>query len=487
MKRILALFFVLAMVFSCVVCVTAAEDADATAGAPSSFTLEDGASVRLVEGDSGLRFETRIKTAELDALKAEGNVTVGTLIIPTDKLTGELTLDTPDVMNLVGNGTVDGDETVFYAAIVDIQPQNYARKFSARSYVKVGDGEPMYTAYSDASNSRSIFQVAVEAWEGSYRSNTVVKSYLDKVVRLTGNLNQVEIDGYASPFTVTYADGKLSFAGSSVKEDLATVIIDGRIFTGGWEVEGDKLTAPYALYMYNDFNSGESTTVTNESATINHNIGTPALNFTVPSAAADASSVTEIVYGGQSGELSAILKSGGAIWFTGTGATVFASADTISISMSLKLADGATSLPSAVFRLRGPKVTGTDGKSIASNKNIVKLFSMEGTQVKFPTGTVIATVTADEFVDVTVTVDLKSKIAYGYCNGELVAMQSSTSSFLAIPSKYPYKSGTTKHSLLEWAQKTGSGDYFLEGNFVPLSTSEGVCLDGLAVSIFRSN
>lgn len=473
MKRLLALLFVLAAIFSCVVYVTAVEDAAATAGAPSSFTLKDGASIRLVEGDSGLRFETRILTSELNALKAEGNVIVGTLIIPTDKLTGELTLDTPDAMNLVGNGTVDGDETVFYAAIVDILPQNYARKFSARSYVKVGDGEPMYTAYSDAKNARSVHEVAVEAWNGSYKNDSIVKGYLDKVVVIDAFMNQTSAaKGYVSPFLVSHGDSTLTITakdGTLVYDDVATILLDGRAYTGGWTVAGNKLTAPYGFLFKLDFIDSKTTNLSNASAKLDLRLSgggnANALRFVAESRTGSA---TTLVQDGQAGTLTMTIAENDKTNFPQilsqfTGKTVFANANAMSVSMSIKLPSGVTSLPTANIRLRN-----------SSSSDVCVFAKLDGNQVKLPNGSVVATVTQDGYVTVTLTLDLKSNTVYGYCNGELVATQKG----LSLPS------GAS--SLLSWA-KGATGFAFFECSMASSTDAKGFCLDDFAIRTFSVN
>ena len=262
LTRVLTLVLVLATVFSCAAySVLGAESlmsgsagkgyasASPASESPVAIELLPGAEVRLDEEQSGLRFTTRIPTADLAAIA--GEYTVGTLIYPTDKLNGALTVETEGALNLTdATPIVDGEYTYFHAAIVDILPANYARKFSAVSYIKIGD-DYFYTAYSEADNSRSIFEVAVAAWEGNYKDNAIIKAYLDKVVVINGSMQLSKtIKGYTSPYNVSYANNTITVTatdGTLVDGDIATMIVDynGRVFTGGWTIADNTLTAKY--------------------------------------------------------------------------------------------------------------------------------------------------------------------------------------------------------------------------------------------------
>ena len=69
--------------------------------------LLPGASVRLDKTQSGLRFESRIQTETLEGL---GDVLLGTLVLPTDLKSGELTASTPGVMNITGAALQEKNE-----------------------------------------------------------------------------------------------------------------------------------------------------------------------------------------------------------------------------------------------------------------------------------------------------------------------------------------------------------------------------------------
>ena len=223
--------------------------ADTTAYA-LAVSLLDGASVRAA-AQSGLRFETVIDAGLYGALE-ELDYEVGTLIVPTDLLgsnafTAEA-LDAAgvDYLELVSStagvklaSDGDGNKT-FYAAIVDILAQNYARAFSAISYIEL-DGVRVYTDYSAAKNSRSVYGVAAAAGEGG--SDAAAK-YLGGVVEIVSGAQVMPYDGFAHPLTATVSEGVLTVTGEGLTaESLKTVILDGEIYTDGWNFADGKFTA----------------------------------------------------------------------------------------------------------------------------------------------------------------------------------------------------------------------------------------------------
>ena len=136
LKLLLSLSFVLLVLL----CVTALAVTGRDGAPPASLELMEGASVRLDPAHPGLRFETRVKTSELKAL--DEPYEIGTLILPTDLLTGALTVQTPGVTHLFSGmegvrlREAEDGYTYFYAALTDLLPQNYARRFSAVSYIR---------------------------------------------------------------------------------------------------------------------------------------------------------------------------------------------------------------------------------------------------------------------------------------------------------------------------------------------------------------
>ena len=214
---------------------------DATVEAPVDIEMLAGAEARIA-AKSGLRFTTRIPTAQLEALAAAGTeYTVGTLIYPTDMLDGALTVETEGALNLTGaTPMVDAEEagyTYFYAAIVDILAQNYARAFSAVSYIKIGD-DYYYTDYSEENNSRSIYEVAYAA--NAAAPSADLQFFFNGIVEIKDGA-VVTPAGYTSAFAAAVVDDYIVIEkGANNWADLHAVIVDGVVYTSGWADAGEE-------------------------------------------------------------------------------------------------------------------------------------------------------------------------------------------------------------------------------------------------------
>ncbi len=226
--------------------------------------LLDGASIRLAE-PTGLRFETVLDPAMLAALTAGGySYTVGTLIVPTDRL-GEMTALGKEALDAKGIGYLDlatdlseaPDKSRFFATLATVMRENYTRAFSAVSYVEIergGEKQVFYTAYDAARNARSVYEVACAAYADpdlvSSTHRETVRSFIDRVVVLDAACALVNsVPGYSSPYTVSYDGETLTVtvdpASGMTASDVATVVINGKSYTGGWTVNGETLTARY--------------------------------------------------------------------------------------------------------------------------------------------------------------------------------------------------------------------------------------------------
>ena len=181
--------------------------------AEETLTLDmkavEGASIRI--GDvAGIRFQTLINKAELDALVAENgeaNVEIGTLIAPTVYVqkAGAFTMAALDAYKEAkplnsaayvkvkatysmpfSTKTVDGVEYYVYAgSLENIREENVMLDFSGIGYVKVGD-EVVYASYNEADSSRTVGYVAYRA-------------YLANDANL-GENGKTLIDGFANKF-----------------------------------------------------------------------------------------------------------------------------------------------------------------------------------------------------------------------------------------------------------------------------------------------
>lgn len=233
----------------------------------------EGAAVRF-GNPTGLRFETTVSKAMLDVIAAIDGATwkVGTLIVPTDKLgTNAFTaaaLDAAQIeyvnlsTQLTGAAFADGKYT-FYASLTNILAANYTRKFSAVSYIQVTVGENTYVAYGEyveAENARSVYDVAYTAIQSdtAYTADetVILKSYVDKVIVLDATHEGVTVanniaDKYTSPYAVTYADGTLTISRTDsvaiTAENLTTIVINGEVYTAGWQFAEGKVSVAYTL------------------------------------------------------------------------------------------------------------------------------------------------------------------------------------------------------------------------------------------------
>lgn len=172
----------------------------------ASFAMLDGASVRIKDDyGSTIRFTTRIARSDLHAaVGGEENLVnakVVTMITPTryldalgktdflaeDDLNGEAegsgfqaidirALDyvkNEDFIHETDESIVKGDYYYFNACLHNIAEENLTRKFSAKSYLLVGETIVDYTAFDYEKNSRDIWDVASQA-VNDYQDNPEV-------------------------------------------------------------------------------------------------------------------------------------------------------------------------------------------------------------------------------------------------------------------------------------------------------------------------
>ena len=170
------------------------------------FEMEDGASVRLTTGSSGIRFTTNVDS---EGYKKLGDYILGagTFVVPTEYLA-----KAEFVHSSFGAGYFIDEETetwreqgeearvwTYAAAFVNISKKQYARSFSARGYLKInftsGEGY-VYTPYSEEDNARSIYEVATAAYndtEKNYKNNAQILEYVNSVVDIALS-DKMELD-----------------------------------------------------------------------------------------------------------------------------------------------------------------------------------------------------------------------------------------------------------------------------------------------------
>ena len=134
------------------------------------------ASVRISSTNSGLRFKSDVITAQLEYFKKNyKSVEIGTLIAPTDTLKngvlnhdiGVENVDYIDVKATVDKPLEDDHDgiTVYAGSIVDMNPKNLDRDFSAVGYIKVTDNNDKVTYYySNTVATRNVSDVAEAAF-----------------------------------------------------------------------------------------------------------------------------------------------------------------------------------------------------------------------------------------------------------------------------------------------------------------------------------
>ena len=158
----------------------------------------DGASVRLVEGENGLRFVSTFSKPLVDFVNSHKDigttVKYGTIIMPTNNIVegfgftfNELNIlgkeEGKDYVNIeaVDSVTSDGAGGIkISSALVNIKEEHFDLELSAISYLrytKDGFDVYIYSVYNSENNSRSISYVAQKALEDLTDSNNSVYKY----------------------------------------------------------------------------------------------------------------------------------------------------------------------------------------------------------------------------------------------------------------------------------------------------------------------
>ncbi len=212
-----------------------------------TIEMELGAEIR-DEGKSGLRFSSYINGVWLwDLIDGAGEgatYEVGTLIIPESKLAGaELTYDNALAAKAIHTEDKWAENGLYYkvsAVLIDIPEIQYATKLVARSYVKIGDAEPVY---AQNPQTRALAATASMAIANGYESE-VLTGIIDKTIESVALTSGSSAEAFALP------EGK---------EQALTVAITGK---------ADLVEAPvasdYAISLTSD---SESVTVKNSTIT----------------------------------------------------------------------------------------------------------------------------------------------------------------------------------------------------------------------------
>lgn len=191
-------------------------DGDVLTAVFVAFDMEDGAGIRKVE-PYGLRFISSYNTTDFDAISAYASV--GTLIVPTDMvgskeinhenftanvtmldIAGELKLSAAAAEKALGDKYSE-DNTYYTGTISDLKEANFARKFSARTYVKVTYADEseayFYSVYDEDKNARSAYDVAKAVNE----EGDAIETYINQTKDLT--IDNVDTTVYESANKIT--------------------------------------------------------------------------------------------------------------------------------------------------------------------------------------------------------------------------------------------------------------------------------------------
>lgn len=238
------------------------------------MSMRNGAAVRTIETESGIRFLVDINgQAYTNALNAGLIIGAGTLVVPTSYLDSGI----PFVHESFPEGyfmdiptetwTVESGNTWTYAAaLINISPAQYARSMSARGYLKIAysDGTEayVYTAYSKDLHARSIYQVATSAYNDNKKPDMVL-SYVNAIadITLNGSLEASKTPNSAGDYTVTSAKegSKLTLTFSKAVKGL---VINGTRILAGYTADVTVGGTVYEVSSYKLSSNGLTATFT---------------------------------------------------------------------------------------------------------------------------------------------------------------------------------------------------------------------------------
>ena len=205
------------------------------------FELEDGASVRLTAGSSGIRFTAKVDKADYKMLGAYVLGT-GMFIVPMEYLSKAEFVHSSfgegyymDVATTLWREQGEDASVWSYAsALVNIGETQYARSLAARGYLRVnftsGEGY-VYTMYDEAQNARSIYEVATAAYndtEKDYKSNTQILEYVNSVadITLSNEMGLTKTDTAVGDYTLTSVLEEQTFT-VTLTRDVTSAMING--------------------------------------------------------------------------------------------------------------------------------------------------------------------------------------------------------------------------------------------------------------------
>lgn len=231
--------------------------------------MEKGASVRIAEaeGESGIRFTTKILKTDVDKLNAlveSGecvSVSYGTIIVPSDYIVGGIFTHDWLTKNYGGAGvgfielettrfyrpqkTETDDYYYFHGSIVKLINTNFDRSFAALGYVKLTYADKVEYIYAnyDEANVRSASYVA----ESAIKDRSEVST--DKYIYVTAESDY-------SPFTIDELGWLERYLTGRPDQDYLTATkLTNLTSKGGTQTvtlgqTGQKLVGPYVQLLY---------------------------------------------------------------------------------------------------------------------------------------------------------------------------------------------------------------------------------------------
>ena len=241
----------------------AAKEPNETVADATDIGTEVGAALRIT-GNAGLRFTGRIRKAFFSGYESVyGDVEAGMIIVPTDYIDDcEFTAyalesaGIPKQICVVNEmrsencviGDAEEEYYLFTCAIVDIQPFNLDRDFSARTFLRYKvDDEYVYVygEYSEEDHSRSVFGVAQRAAEEPYiysdAANAVIEYYANSVSVAVADFSERSGNSFRFEYIATkgcfvpdydrsaFTVGNVSVAVDGVEADISSgyLMLDG--------------------------------------------------------------------------------------------------------------------------------------------------------------------------------------------------------------------------------------------------------------------
>lgn len=214
------------------------------------FRVKEGASIRKKSG-VGIRFLAQASKSFVERISAiDSEAEYGILLIPTDMLSGELTVNTSKVKEGIRTKwETTGTEYTYYIALIgseslsDYPSSEYNRAITAKAFVRYTENEIEKIEYSENSVSRTISYVASSARaKGESDPNNVINSIINTAFTAAG----AEFDAesyFPSSFTILQGetltpalekeDGGLNYVVKFESDDtsVATVSSSG-VITG---------------------------------------------------------------------------------------------------------------------------------------------------------------------------------------------------------------------------------------------------------------